>query len=272
MWGLESRSYEFPSDRDAWLLAFLSLWLFGFPAYLPGTWFNVCNAAIIFITSWGYFLRVSSVIHNHVVCSVYCRTKWTMPSSIRKQLKNNWNELWFLLDPLRFLFHLLHIGEIQIWTSYLTGLLLVQEIPWQRQEKDHPFLCREYSPNDQAGKSLDDCQEALVGGDNSLFAAFEQLLYELINITVDMHTFLLRICKHINQATYMQLGKLKLAFLLHFSKRKSEAEKEEKNRQKGHRRNRKISTLSVGEEIRDSLGTLQVRHISKVFSAFIKIT
>ena len=157
------------------------------------------------MTSWGYFIRVSSVIHYHVECSDYCRTKWSMPSSIWKQLKNNWNELWSLVDSLRFLFHLPHIGEIQIWTSYLTGLLLVQEIPWQGQKKDHPFLCRECSPNDHAGKSLDDCQEASVGGDISLFAAFEQLLYELINISVDMHTSLLRICKHINQATHMQL-------------------------------------------------------------------
>ena len=69
-----------------------------------------------------------------------------------------------------------------------------------------------------------------MGGDISLFAAFEQLLYELINISVDMHTSLLRICKHINQATHMLLRKLKLASLLHFSKRKSEAEKEEKSK------------------------------------------
>lgn len=230
MWGLKSRSYKFPSDRAVWPLALLSLWLFGFAAHLPGTRSNVCNASIIFITSWGYFLRVSSVIHYHVVCSVYCRTKRSMPGSIRKQLKNNWNELWSLLDSLRFLFPLPHIGEIQIWTSYLSGLLLVQEIPWQGQKKDQQFLCRECSPNDQAGKSLDDCQEVSVGGDISLCAAFEQLLYELINITVDMHTSLLRICKHINQATHMQLRKLKLVFLLHFSERKSEAEKEEKNR------------------------------------------
>jgi hypothetical protein len=53
-------------------------------------------------------------------------------------------------------------------------------------------------------------------GGISLLSAFEQLLYELINITVDTHTFLLRIHKHINQATLMQLRKLKLAFLLHF--------------------------------------------------------
>lgn len=102
--------------------------------------------------------------------------------------------------------------------------------PLAGQKKDQQFLCRECSPNDQAGESLDDCQEVSVGGDISLCAAFEQLLYELINITVDMHTSLLRICKHINQATHMQLRKLKLVFLLHFSERKSEAEKEEKNR------------------------------------------
>lgn len=67
-----------------------------------------------------------------------------------------------------------------------------------------------------------------MGEDISLFAAFEQLLYELINISVDMHTSVLRICKHINQATHMQLRKLKLAFLLHFREKVRGRERREK--------------------------------------------
>lgn len=94
--------------------------------------------------------------------------------------------------------------------------------PLPGQKKDHQFLYGKCSPNDQAGKRLDGCQETSVGGDISLLAAFEQLLYELINITVDMHTSLLRIHKHINHATHMQLRKLKLAFLLPFSERESQ--------------------------------------------------